>query len=706
MSTNVPLLLFTVVCVLPLAVHAFGAGDIPDFAFLNDKAFRHGDIENVISDLVKIAGGAAGGGLFSFARSIVGSSGGKRFSKEDVKKIYFGNWLRDYSQAMDIGGLSKLTAETLVLVVSVLGFLEFGFATEEFEVTPQRLGVYLPVEHIDNPKGYAEVEGDARRFHPWLRPPVDPRELEVDPRNGMKNYMATEDGGWDTSTLFIRRSLRAAIDLGRRSGLEEGPETFEAYRLMGQALHTLEDLLAHSNWCEVALRKLGYEQVFCHVGDNVWVETPTGPAPPLVTGTFTSRDLVHSLMGEASDKMSQTSVTDLSKRMSQASEASQNDQGNYLEVLRGVLGKVMGGGGADKISEGEDLQQKSKAYHFDPDNVASPEVQKQLLDLLKWRDGVYREVTKKLAMIPGLADMMDKLTNSLNTYIYTLLAASPYLSPILEQVTSVLGESSHAVIETEDQYTVFNDPNASDPTHSVMSKDHFALTLNEPAGKIARVVVAHSVNHIVRAWSDPELDPDAVITVILEAFHHPYYATGRSAVQNEMMQELESWVNALDPELAQQTIDNLSKARQQEAVRNGLNKRLSEEEEQQFAQDQETSASRGMTGNATGGLEDIQGALGGGLAAFAAGGLAGGLAGGFSDAIEDFAEDQVRDYGDNDDAAAWRDREEEEPEPDPEPEDTYEEAEGAEEEEEEGEQVEYPPEEGGWQNDDEERYDD
>ena len=84
----------------------------------------------------------------------------------------------------------------------------------------------------------------------------------------MKNYMATEDGGWDTSTLFIRRSLRAAIDLGRRSGLDEGPETFEAYRLMGQALHTLEDLLAHSNWCEVALRRLGYNDVFCHVGDN------------------------------------------------------------------------------------------------------------------------------------------------------------------------------------------------------------------------------------------------------------------------------------------------------------------------------------------------------------------------------------------------------------------------------------------------------
>lgn len=28
-----------------------------------------------------------------------------------------------------------------------------GYATHEFEVTVERLGVYLPTEHIDNPKG-------------------------------------------------------------------------------------------------------------------------------------------------------------------------------------------------------------------------------------------------------------------------------------------------------------------------------------------------------------------------------------------------------------------------------------------------------------------------------------------------------------------------------------------------------------------------
>ena len=65
-----------------------------------------------------------------------------------------------------------------------------GYATHEFEVTEERLGVYLPVgymssvidtslnvfsaqvEHIDNPKGYGDGE-DARKYDPRLRPPVE-----------------------------------------------------------------------------------------------------------------------------------------------------------------------------------------------------------------------------------------------------------------------------------------------------------------------------------------------------------------------------------------------------------------------------------------------------------------------------------------------------------------------------------------------------
>jgi len=136
--TNTFLLLTILVVLLPVETYAFGAGDIPDFAYLNgwflnpsilssnelpffflDKAFRHGDIENILETLVKSAGGAAigGSGILGFATSVIKhASGGSKFSKSDIKKVYFvrlsfymhvtvayrhytkGNWLRDYSQ--------------------------------------------------------------------------------------------------------------------------------------------------------------------------------------------------------------------------------------------------------------------------------------------------------------------------------------------------------------------------------------------------------------------------------------------------------------------------------------------------------------------------------------------------------------------------------------------------------------------------------
>lgn len=46
----------------------------------------------------------------------------------------------------------------------------------------------------------------------------------------------------------------------------------------------------------------------------------------------------------------------------------------------------------------------------------------------------------------------------------------PTLQPILKQVTAVLMEGSKAVIDSDDQYQVFDDPNASDPSHSLLSK--------------------------------------------------------------------------------------------------------------------------------------------------------------------------------------------------------------------------------------------
>lgn len=107
-------------------------------------------------------------------------------------------------------------------------------------MTEERLGVYRPEEHIDNPKDYAD-NIDARQYDRRLRGPVDRRELEVDPRTGIKNYIANEQGGWATSTHYIRESLTKAIQLGRR-GKDNDKDMFEALRLLGQVTFKLNDV--------------------------------------------------------------------------------------------------------------------------------------------------------------------------------------------------------------------------------------------------------------------------------------------------------------------------------------------------------------------------------------------------------------------------------------------------------------------------------
>ena len=63
-------------------------------------------------------------------------------------------------------------------------------------------------------------------------------ELDIDSKTGMKNYIANENLGIDTSSAYIRRELQLAIHQGR-----QGQNfTNEAFRHLGAALHTLEGM--------------------------------------------------------------------------------------------------------------------------------------------------------------------------------------------------------------------------------------------------------------------------------------------------------------------------------------------------------------------------------------------------------------------------------------------------------------------------------
>lgn len=341
---------------------------------------------------------------------------------------------------MDVGALSKLSRQQILNLCMALGFLAHGYATAEFEVSEARLGVYRPEEHIDNPKGYADGK-DARQIHPALRGPVQQIELDIDPQTGMKRYIADERSGITTSAGFVRQTMGRCIDMGRRArGGGSSEDLYEAYRLLGTFLHTLEDLTAHSNWCELALVKLGHRDIFCHVGDGVRVQSPHGPVPPLVTGTFGSDDFIHSLLGEATDHISEASVSDLNKKISAARSAPGD---STADGLRNLFGQLPGGAGG-QMSRDMDGMRAATNNNKPPDQMSPQELYATCWQVLTWRDGIMKSIERTIEKIPGLGSLIERITDSINRFVFTTL--EPYLKPIMQAATGTLQSGSAAVI--------------------------------------------------------------------------------------------------------------------------------------------------------------------------------------------------------------------------------------------------------------------
>ncbi|KAH0603538.1 uncharacterized protein H6S33_007860 [Morchella sextelata] len=546
-------------------VAAFGAGNIINVSQIAGKNWRHGDIEDILLELM------------------ISASGGTRFDKLAVKRVYFGNWLRDYSQAIDVGGLKQLPKDTIRILLWVLSFVTFGFATAEFEVTEERLGCYRPEEHIDNPKDYADNE-DARKYDSRLRGPVDEgKELAIDDRTGLKVYIASEDRGCDTSAGLVRKKFVEAIEKGRAYGRDgNNNDLYEALRLLGTGLHCLEDYAAHSNYIELALREMGID-AFPHVGENTEIEVNGKRIFPLVTGTFGMTDFLHSVVGEVSDKVAQSEVQELDAKLAAAEQQSQD--GGATSTLKGILDNIpfgllgLGdsnfGDQASKIQDdannkqSDQGEQSTRIAGMDVNELKTQAAQtmKEIYPIMEFHDKVMKAMSQAIDKIPGASELLENLTGAMQIFIFSMLA--PYVKPILNRVKTELAAGSGGVLQASEnaQFNVFEDGNSSDPTHSVLSKDHFTNILNEVAGRVATESVKFAVPLIVAGWEDSNRDANQICDEILQIFHHPALRDENKQGQRAMFEVVQNWWNEKDDGMKQHFTEALSK----QGVREGKN---------------------------------------------------------------------------------------------------------------------------------------
>ncbi len=417
------------------------------------------------------------------------------FNEEELGRIYFGNWLRDFSQLVDPklvksadkkvrekqpGSLGRFRRETLTKLVALLAREKFGEAKDRsgkliFEVTPERLGVYRPEEHIDNPFG---TDGEGQMLDSAFRGPClaeGAPELEVDEKTWLKKYIASP-GLWTTSLGYVKRQLGLAMLAGR---------TAEGMRHFGAALHTLEDFFSHSNFVELMLREFRREVV-------PWSRRRTIPGGdtqrtyyPVVTGVFASLDTLSSVAIEATQMLEKLPVCVAGKR----------SEGTEIALL---------------LLEDYDL------------------------DAHKGAEGVLKAIEELERNYPNAAT----------------LACRNVTLPV-KHLTTKFGYLLHEAANTIDDYQTqyANGPNPENPTHTQLAKDHDDHPLHEIAALCAQELVQTVGRAMADAWSQklslgelqklaasyfvhPQLIPTGVARTVLE---HVHFDTGSSALTPECL---------------------------------------------------------------------------------------------------------------------------------------------------------------------------
>jgi hypothetical protein len=226
---------------------------------------------------------------------------------------------------------------------------------------------------------------------------------------------------------------------------------------------------------------MGERDVFPHVGRQTKMRLPgvQNQVYPCITGTFGGVDFLHSVMGEFNDKATQSEIQEL--------EGTMQSNGNAdTSILKDLLSSIPSGlfGGKDEASKADELQQNATAAQMNQMRVSprQPEeftiqmqqTAKEIYPIIQWHDEVMQSITETIDKIPVLPDLISQLEEQVNIFVFSLLA--PFVLPIINQIKTELNTGSSEIIQSskDKQLIVFNDDHSSDPTHSMLSKDHFS----------------------------------------------------------------------------------------------------------------------------------------------------------------------------------------------------------------------------------------
>ena len=253
-----------------------------------------------------------------------------------------------------------------------------------------------------------------------------------------------------------------------------------------------------------------------------------------------------------------------------------------LTSMTQMLSSIPGAG--DLAQQAQHLQMESSAQERKTEseaaapganipgtNIDPMKTAAQIYPILEFRDKVVKIINATIEKIPGLEALVEKITETLTLFVLSLLA--PYIRPIIDSVSKQLKAGSGGVVDAsgKHQYEPWTDPHCSDPTHSLLSKDHFSNILNEPAGKVATAVLQYVAPRVLYAWQHPDIPAEQILNDVTRVFHHPALRDHYCELHRNMFSTVENWARSR-PDGG----SNLNNLLSSDSVRHGRNHILEE----------------------------------------------------------------------------------------------------------------------------------
>jgi len=177
--------------------------------------------------------------------------------------------------------------------------------------------------------------------------------------------------------------------------------------------------------------------------------------------------------------MTQSEIQDLEGTL-------QESQNKDTSMLRDLLDKIPSGlfGGDDKKAKMDDLQNNAAAAQMetvavsprDPEEFTQyiQQIFAQLKPTIEFHDDLLQTISQSMSQIPVLPKIIEQLEEQLSLWVFSLIA--PFIIPVIDQIKNELATGATEIIESSknEQLNVFHDDDCTDPTHSMLSKDHFS----------------------------------------------------------------------------------------------------------------------------------------------------------------------------------------------------------------------------------------